>query len=428
MNDLVVANLDKARQLLLGCRDAADAKLVADLARAAEVYAKRQKLAQEVAQHAHEIQIDAQTLMGRFLRNAPKATGGDAQRTRFRKGTESPPTLAQAGIGKKESATAQTLAVIEATQPDLHAQVRAGKVTIPQARRHVAREEKKAALDAKARAAEASTNGKPRSWEIITGDCLEILKTIPRGSVRQVVTDPQYNIGFDFGRGPEADRLPEDEYLRPFVDLIAECYDVLTDDGSLWLTINHENAAAIELILRGRGVVLESGEVIQGRVPFHVRSWLTWYESFGVNCSNNFNRCSRRILHCVKDPRRFVFNADAVTRPSDRQTDYQDTRADPGGKVWDDVWGIKPKIPRLVDNASERIPGFPTQLPLALVRPQVGCGSDPGDTVLDLCSGSGTTGHACIELGRQFIGIEKNPEFAETSRQRLIVAEASRNA
>jgi hypothetical protein len=132
-----------------------------------------------------------------------------------------------------------------------------------------------------------------------------------------------------------------------------------------------------------------------------------------------FNRCSRHLLHFVKDPRRFVFHAEAVRRASARQAKYCDKRADPWGKVWDDVWGIEPPIPRLVDNDAERIPGFPTQLPLALLLPIVGCASDPGDLVVDPFSGSATTGEACLTLGRRFVGIERNEEYVRLARQRL---------
>ncbi len=65
------------------------------------------------------------------------------------------------------------------------------------------------------------------------------------------------------------------------------------------------------------------------------------------------------------------------------------------------------------------MPLFPTQLPLALLRPIVACASDPGDLVVDPFSGSGTTGHACIELGRRFKGIELSEKFADLSRKRL---------
>ena len=52
--------------------------------------------------------------------------------------------------------------------------------------------------------------------------------------------------------------------------------------------------------------------------------------------------------------------------------------------------------------------------------------TNPGDTVLDNCMGSGTTGVACINTGRSFIGIEKEKEYFDTAQQRL--GEAQRDA
>jgi site-specific DNA-methyltransferase (adenine-specific) len=121
----------------------------------------------------------------------------------------------------------------------------------------------------------------------------------------------------------------------------------------------------------------------------------------------------------VKHPDQYVFHEGAVLRPSDREEKYHDRRAQPGGKVWDSVWGVNPPIPRLVENARERLPGFPTQLPLALLTAVVGCASDPGDLVLDPFSGSGTTGEAALRLGRRYVGIEKDRRNAELSRSRL---------
>jgi hypothetical protein len=151
----------------------------------------------------------------------------------------------------------------------------------------------------------------------------------------------------------------------------------------------------------------------------HRRQWLIWYEAFGIHCPRGFGRCSRHLFWMVKDADRFVFHESAVLRPSDRQVKYGDRRAQPGGKPWDSVWGINPPIPRLVDNARERLPGFPTQLPLSLLSAIVGCASDPGDLVLDPFSGSGTTGEAALRLGRRYLGFERNPAYAEPSRLRL---------
>jgi site-specific DNA-methyltransferase (adenine-specific) len=121
----------------------------------------------------------------------------------------------------------------------------------------------------------------------------------------------------------------------------------------------------------------------------------------------------------VRDRKRFVFHADAVRRPSDRQTKYRDRRANPAGKVWDDVWGINPPIPRVAGTHAERIEDFPTQLPLELLRRVVGCASDPGDLVVDPFNGSGTTGAACVELGRRYVGVEQSERYADRARRRL---------
>ena len=149
---------------------------------------------------------------------------------------------------------------------------------------------------------------------------------------------------------------------------------------------------------------------------------MKWYETFGVcnSSGSNFSRTSRHLLYFSKSPRQFTWNLEAVTRPSDRQTKYGDSRANPGGKVMDDVW----QVPRLVGTSTERMPDFPTQLPMDLIRPIVGACSNPGDLVVDPFNGSGTTGAVCVELGRRYLGIEKSATFADLARKRLLAMEA----
>lgn len=61
----------------------------------------------------------------------------------------------------------------------------------------------------------------------------------------------------------------------------------------------------------------------------------------------------------------------------------------------------------------------PTQKPLALMERIIKCFTNEGDTVLDFCMGSGTTGVACMNLNRNFIGIEKYKEYYDIANQRL---------
>lgn len=241
------------------------------------------------------------------------------------------------------------------------------------------------------------------SFDIMCGDVMDGLQSvIDNGYARLIFTDPPYNIGVDYGDGASADRLTDSRYIKWVRQWFGLCRDALSDDGSLWVMIGDEYAAEYGVELKAAG--------------FTIRSWVKWYESFGVNCSNKFNRTSRHIFYAVKNEKDFVFNTDAVTRPSDRQTKYGDKRAAEGGKIWDDVW----QIPRLTGTCAERVPDFPTQLPLALVEPIVLCASMPGDLVVDPFNGSGTTGVASIRNGRKYVGIEKSEKFADMAIKRLL--------
>ena len=287
--------------------------------------------------------------------------------------------------------------------PQLAERVLKGELTLPQAKQELRREQKRVELKAKAKRAQESTATAP-SWEIRQGNCIDILPTLT-DKARLVFADPPYNIGIDYGNGKTADLLPSAEYMRWVERWLTSCRDLLTDDGSMWILISDEFAAEYAVSLKQLGLT--------------IRSWIIWYESFGVNCSRGFNRCSRHLFYCVRNPQNFVFNEEAVTRPSDRQVKYGDKRAATSGKLWDSVWGIEPAIPRLTGTSHERVPDFPTQLPLKLLTPIVLCASDPGDLVLDPFNGSGTTGVAAIRNSRRYVGIEQSPQFANLATLRL---------
>jgi hypothetical protein len=106
--DLVVSRLEKAVVLLSEAKSAQDAKAVADLARAAEVYAQRQKLGDEAESWARSVRLQAERLLGDFLAKSPKNEGGRPSKTpRPSRGVSS---LKDLGITYDESARAQKLA------------------------------------------------------------------------------------------------------------------------------------------------------------------------------------------------------------------------------------------------------------------------------------------------------------------------------
>jgi hypothetical protein len=194
-NDLIVLRLDTARMALVEARDAGDAKKVADVARAAEVYAKRQKLSEETIAYATAIKIDAMTLMGEFLQTAPKASGGEhGGRSRIDGSRKEPsiptPTLASLGIDKKESADAQALAALKHDAPDLHEQVRSGKVSVLQARSEKKRREHKAKI--KEQIAAVPQADSAALWRVDHADCLEWFAAQPADSLDLVFGSPPY--------------------------------------------------------------------------------------------------------------------------------------------------------------------------------------------------------------------------------------------
>ncbi|MBP9034543.1 MAG: ParB N-terminal domain-containing protein [Pseudomonadales bacterium] len=338
---------------------------------------------------------------GRRLASSPRSNERPLDRQ-----SKNPARRAIATAAGVSPATISRAVTLKRHRPDLLEKVRTGELTEPQARRQMERDERREALRAKA----AQVAVAPVEWRIIAGDCIAELAQLEPATARLIFADPPYNIGMDYGAGAAADRLSDADYLTWCTRWMQAAVRVLTPDGSLWVMINDEYAAEFAGALKGLGLT--------------IRNWIKWYETFGVNCARKFNRCSRHIFYCVRDAQHFVFNPEAVSRPSDRQAKYADGRADPGGKLWDDVW----IIPRLVGTAAERIPDFPTQIPLAITRAIVGCASQPGDLVIDPFSGSASTGVAALELGRQYLGIECNPQYCELSRLRLRATSASPSA
>jgi len=238
---------------------------------------------------------------------------------------------------------------------------------------------------------------------IIRGDCLAVLRRWRTTERPQCIfADPPYNQGVDYGQGANVDRLPAATYVGWLRRWLQACAGVLHPAGSLWVLLPDQWVGYAAVWLTD-----ECGMV--------QRNWIKWYETFGVNCTHKFNRCSRHLLYYVKDARNFTFNADAVRTTSARQRLYNDRRANPAGKVMDDVW----VIPRVAGTHGERVKWAPTQVPLELVRRVVACSTKPGALVLDPFSGTGTTGVVCKQLRRRYVGIEMNARYCALSIRRI---------
>jgi DNA modification methylase len=147
-----------------------------------------------------------------------------------------------------------------------------------------------------------------------------------------------------------------------------------------------------------------------------MRNWIIWHYTFGQQTKTKFARAHTHIFYFANDEKNFTFNDRAVRVPSDRQLLYNDKRANPIGKMPDDVWN---QDTRVCGTFKEREGWHPCQMPESLLKRIIAASSNPGDCVLDPFSGSGTTAVAACVLGRNYVGIEMSQQYVDKASQRL---------
>jgi site-specific DNA-methyltransferase (adenine-specific) len=180
------------------------------------------------------------------------------------------------------------------------------------------------------------------------------------------------------------------------------CKKVLKPHGSFYIAIGDEYAANIKIIADELGLFM--------------RNWIIWHYTFGQQMKNKFARAHTHIFYFVNDKDNFTFNDTAVRVPSDRQLLYNDKRANPSGKMPDDVWNT---YSRVCGTFKERTGWHPCQMPENLLKRIISVSSNAGDFVLDPFCGSGTTPAAALQLSRRYAGIEISREYVNKAKKRL---------
>ncbi len=230
-------------------------------------------------------------------------------------------------------------------------------------------------------------------------DCIEIMKKLPDESIDLVFADPPFNIGIKYD--VHNDNMPYEEYYNWSEKWIQETFRLLKSKGTIYIAIGDEFAAEINIILK--------------RTGFYFRNWIIWYYTFGQNQRKKFNRAHTHILYFTKDKERFTFNDKEIRIPSARQLIYKDRRANPIGKIPDDVW----QFSRVCGTFKERIGKHPCQMPEDLLELIIKTSSNEGDVVLDPFGGTGTTVAVAKKLKRNFLTMEISKEYYNVILKRL---------
>ena len=226
------------------------------------------------------------------------------------------------------------------------------------------------------------------------GDCLEVMSKIPDGSVDMVCTDPPY--------GTTACKW---DSVIPFEPMWAQLKRITKPNGAIVLMASQPFTSAL----------------VMSNVSMFAYEWI-WVKSkiTGVlNAKKMPVRKHEQLLVFCDRKTTGVYNAQGlekkgtVTRQGGQSENYGARSTKPYTQEFTN-W------PRdVLEIASEGKTIHPTQKPVALMEYLIRTYTDPGETVLDFAFGSGTTGVACKNLGRRFIGIEQDPNYFAIAQDRI---------
>ncbi|MEQ8435468.1 MAG: site-specific DNA-methyltransferase [Oceanicaulis sp.] len=242
---------------------------------------------------------------------------------------------------------------------------------------------------------------------IIEGDCVEAMKAMPDECVDLIFADPPYNLqlGGDLHRPDNSKVAAVDNDWDQIGDFDAydlfscawleEARRVLKPNGALWTIGSYHNIFRVGSFLQDMG--------------FWILNDVIWRKS---NPMPNFKGTRFTNAHET-----LIWAAKTKTaRPT---FNYAAMKALNDGVQMRSDWTLPicAGAERLKNKEGKK--AHPTQKPESLLHRVLLATTNPGDVVLDPFFGTGTTGAVAKKLGRHFIGLEADPDYAEVARKRI---------
>ena len=250
---------------------------------------------------------------------------------------------------------------------------------------------------------------------VIEGDCVERMRALPDGCADLIFADLPYNLQLKGElRRPDDSKVDavDDkwdqfssfaEYDRFTREWLTEARRVLKDTGALWVIGSYHNIFRVGTILQDLG--------------FWVLNDVVWRKSNPMPNfrGRRFTNAHETLIWCSKgEDAKYTFNYEAMKALNDEIQMRSD-------------WTLP------ICSGGERLKGedgqkaHSTQKPESLLHRVLLASTKAGDTVLDPFFGSGTTGAVARRLGRHFIGIERDREYAKIARSRIADIEPADN-
>lgn len=252
-------------------------------------------------------------------------------------------------------------------------------------------------------------NGADITNKTINADLLKALKYLPDGFADLIIIDPPYNLTKDFGGNTftKMSNKKYEAYLKTWFPAVCK---KLKPNGSLYMCGDFKCTSALERAMEKELTILNR---------------ITWQREKGRGAANNWKNGMEDIWFGVKNPKEYYFNIKAVMMRRRVFAPYKeggvpkDWKETPDGNFrdtcpsnfWDDIsipfWSMSENTPH------------PTQKPEKLYAKLILASSKKGDVVFDPFLGSGTASVVAKKLGRKYVGIELNEEYALMAEKRL---------
>lgn len=234
------------------------------------------------------------------------------------------------------------------------------------------------------------------SISLVLGDCLEVMMLIPDASVDMVLCDLPY--------GTTACKW---DSIIPFDALWEQYRRVTKPNAAIVLTASQPFTTALIASNLGEFRYCWVWEKEQGTGFANAKKMpLKSHEDVAVFYAKPPNYAPQGLVPCNKVRQHAASDVGRALGANGLH-----------GKTFTQEFSNYPKS--VIRFARDRNKDHPTQKPVALMEYLIRTYTNEGDVVLDNTMGSGTTGVACTNTGRRFIGIEREPKYYEIAKERI---------
>ena len=236
---------------------------------------------------------------------------------------------------------------------------------------------------------------------LYNGDCLEVMKNIESGSVDAIITDPPYG----------TTELSWDKKLN----FLHEASRVLKDTGVLVLFSQSPLT----------GLLHTNKEIKHQYDTVWVKNKTTRFLDAKYRPMSKFETISvlGRYAPCNANKGKFTYNPQGIVSMGMKRIKHKKkstnctSRGNYEGEVRESFTGYPSNVIEFATVGKERV--HPTQKPVALMEYLIKTYTNEGETVLDFTMGSGSTGVACVNTKRNFIGIEQDEKYFQIATERI---------